>query len=159
MTVLDWVLFSVASFFTVMGLFQGFSGQIGSLAGLTSALAAGYFLFAPLRNVVVSGNWVTGDVAQNGLAAALDFVAVLVVFGVVRRVVAKFVSFLVPQPINAIAGGLVGLFKGAVAVAALVGVGLVQTGRFSEGYFASHSTFVRVLGSAADCYTQGASRM
>ena len=156
LTVLDWVLFSVAAFFTVVGIFHGFSGQLGSFAGLSAALAAGYFIFAPLHGAVVSGNWVTGEVAQNGLAAVLDFVIALVVFGVVRRIVAKFVSFLVPQPMNAIAGGLVGLFKGAVAVAALTGVGLVQTGRFSEGFFAAHSSFVKALGSFADAYMQGA---
>ena len=158
LTILDWVLFAVTGFFTVVGLIRGFSGQLGSLVGLAAALVAGYFIFAPLRSVIASGNWVTGSTAQNGLAAVLDFVAALVVFGVVRRIVAKFVSFLIPQPMNAIAGGLVGLLKGAVAVGILSGVGLVQTGRFSDGYFAAHSTFVKTLGSIADSYMQGASQ-
>jgi len=156
LTVLDWVLFGVTAVFIVLGLFRGFSGQLGSLVGLAVALIAGYFLFSPLRAMVAAGNWVSGGAAQSGVAAGLDFVAVLVVFGLVRRLVAKFVSFLVPQPMNALAGGLVGLFKGAVAVAGLTGVGLVQTGRFSEGFFAAHSTFVKMLGSLADAYMQGA---
>lgn len=156
MTALDWALFSLTAFLTVVGLFHGFSGQLGSFSGLAAALAAGYFLFGPLRNLVESGNWVSGDAAQKGLAAMLDFVAAIVVFGVVRRMVAKFVSFLIPQPMNAIAGGLVGLFKGVVAVGALAGIGLVQTGRFSEGYLAAHSSFVKWIGSIADSYMQGA---
>ena len=119
---------------------------------------AGYFLFAPIRCLVVSGNWITGETAQSGVAAILDFVVALVVFGLVRRIVAKFISFLVPQPMNAIVGGVVGIVKGVVAVGLLTGAGLVQTGRFSEGFFAAHSTFVKMVGALADSYVQGASR-
>ena len=158
LTVLDWVLFAVAAFFMVVGLFRGFSGQFGSLVGLVTALVAGYFLFAPIRSLVVSSNWITGETAQSGVAAVVDFVVALVVFGLVRRIVAKFVSFLIPQPMNAIVGGAVGIVKGLVAVGLLTGTGLVQTGRFSEGFFAAHSTFVKMVGSMADSYMQGASQ-
>lgn len=158
LTVLDWVLFAVAAFFMVVGLFRGFSGQFGSFVGLVAALAAGYFLFAPIRNLVASGNWLTGETAQSGAAAVIDFVVALVVFGLVRRIVAKFVSFLVPQPMNAIVGGAVGIVKGMVAVGLLTGVGLVQTGRFSEGFFAAHSTFVKMVGAMADSYMRGAAK-
>ena len=156
LTALDWVLFGVTAFFVVVGLFRGLSGQMGSLVGIAVALIAGYFLFSPFRAMVAAGEWVTGEAAQNGVAAGLDFIAVLIVFGLVRRVVAKFVSFLVPQPMNALVGGLVGLLKGAVAVSILTGLGLVQSGRCSEGFFAAHSAFVRMLGSFADAYMQGA---
>ena len=142
----------------VVGLFRGFSGQLGSLAGLAAGLAVGYFLFAPLRGLIVSGNWITGEAAQNGVAAVVDFIVALVVFGLVRRIVAKFVSFLVPQPMNAIVGTLVGLAKGMVVVGLLTGAGLVQTGRFSSGFFAAHSIFVKAVGSLADSYMQGASQ-
>ena len=158
LTVLDWVLFAVAAFFMVVGLFRGFSGQFGSLVGLVTALVTGYFLFAPIRSLVISSNWITGETAQSGVAAVVDFVVALVVFGLVRRIVAKFVSFLIPQPMNAIVGGAVGIVKGLVAVGLLTGTGLVQTGRFSEGFFAAHSTFVKMVGSMADSYMQGASQ-
>ena len=101
LTVLDWVLFGVTAFFIVVGLFRGFSGQLGSFVGIAVALVAGYFLFAPVRAMVAAGNWVTGSAAQSGVAAGLDFIVVLIAFGLVRRAVAKFVSFLVPQPMNA----------------------------------------------------------
>ena len=148
----------MTAFFTVVGLFKGFSGQLGSLVGIVLALVAGYFLFAPLKGIVAGGNWVSGDTAQNAVAGIADFVAVLVVFGIVRRIVARFVSFLVPQPMNAIAGALIGLFKSLIVVGLLVGAGLVQTGRFSEGFFAAHSIFVKFAGTLADSYIQGAAR-
>jgi uncharacterized membrane protein required for colicin V production len=158
LTALDWALFALTAFFTVVGLFQGFSGQLGSLAGLAAALIAGYFMFAPLRAMVTAGNWVTGAAGQGVVAGVIDTVVTLIAFGVVRRIVAKFVAFMVPQPMNAIAGGLVGLLKGMVAVCILTGVGFVQTGKFSESYFAAHSSFVRAMGAIADSYIQGAAR-
>ena len=158
LTVLDWIIFAVAAFFTVMGLFRGFSGQLGSLAGMAAALVAGYFLFAPLKGAVTGGNWVSGEAAQNAVAGIADFTAMLVVFGIVRRIVARFVSFLVPQPMNAIAGALIGLLKSVVVVGLLAGSGLIQTGRFSDGFFAARSAFVKIAGMAADSYMQGAAR-
>ena len=158
LTVLDWIIFAVAAFFTVVGLFRGFSGQLGSLAGMASALLAGYFLFAPLKGIVTSGNWVSGETAQNAVAGIADFTAMLVVFGIVRRIVARFVSFLIPQPMNAIAGALIGLLKSAVVVGLLSGVGLIETGRFSDGCFAARSAFVKMAGNVADSYMQGAAR-
>ena len=158
LTVIDWIIFAVTAFFTVAGLFRGFSGQFGSFAGMAAALCAGYFLFAPIREFVTGGNWFSGEAAQNAVAGATDFCAMLVVFGLVRRVVARFVSFLVPQPMNAIAGGLIGLLKSIVAVGLLAGVGLIQTGRFSQGFFAARSTFVKMAGTVADSYMQGAAR-
>ena len=156
LTTIDWIIFAVAAFFTVVGLFKGFSGQLGSLAGLAAGLMAGYFLFAPMKGLVAGGNWVSGETAQNAVAGISDFVIALVVFGLVRRVVARFVSFLVPQPMDAIAGALRGLLKSAVAVGVLAAVGLIQTGRFSDGFFAARSTFVKTIGTLADSYMRGA---
>ena len=156
LTVIDRVIFAVALFFMVVGLFKGFSGQLGSLVGMVAALSVGYFLYSPIKGFVVDGNWVSGDTAQGAVAGIMDFVATLVVFGVVRRLVAKFVSFLIPQPMNAIAGALIGLLKSFVIVGVLAGVGVLQTGRFSEGFFAARSTFVKMAGGVADSYMQGA---
>ena len=155
-TIIDWIIFAVAAFFTVTGLFRGFSGQFGSLVGMAAALVAGYFLFSPIRGFVMDGNWVSGAAAQNAVAGISDFVVMLVVFGLLRRLVAKFVSFLIPQPMNAIAGALTGLVKSVVIVGLLAAAGLVQTGRFSGGFFAARSTFVKMAGSLADSYMQGA---
>lgn len=156
LTTIDWIIFTVAAFFTVVGLFKGLSGQLGSIAGIAAALAAGYFLFSPIKGMVALGDWLSGEAARGTAAAIADFVAMLLVFGIVRRLVAKFVSFLIPQPMDAIAGALVGLVKSIVIVGALAAVGLVQTGRFSDGFFAARSTFVKMAGSLADSYMQGA---
>ena len=148
----------MTAFLTVVGLFRGFSGQLGSLAGMVAGIVAGYLLFEPIRGFVVGCNLVSDVLAQKALAVVLDLVAALVAAGVVMRVTARFVSFLVPQPIDALAGCLVGLLKGAVFVALLVGVGFVQTGLPTAGYFAERSNIVKLAGSMADSYMQGANR-
>jgi uncharacterized membrane protein required for colicin V production len=155
---LDWFLVAVTAFLTVVGLFKGLSGQLGSLVGMVAGVAAGYLLFDPISGFVSGGNWVSGDVAQKALAGILDLVVALVVFGVVMRIVAKFVSFLIPQPMDAVAGGFVGLLKSLIVVGLLAGVGLVQTGRFSMGFFADNSALVKMAGTMADSYMYGVSR-
>ena len=156
LTVLDWVLFGVMAFLAVVGLFRGFSGQLGSLAGMAAALTTGYFAYAPILQFTVAGRYFTEEPVQKGAAALAVFILGLIAFGIVRRIVARFVSFLVPQPTNAIVGALAGLLKSLVIIGLFAGSGLIQTGRFSEGFFASRSSIVRMVGSVADMYVQGA---
>ena len=158
LTAIDWGICSVAVFCAVVGLFRGFSGQLGSFAGMVAGLCAGYFLFSPVKGFVVECNWASGAVAQNALSGMLVFLSMLVVFGFVRRVVAKFVSFLVPQPMNAIAGALVGLMKSAVVVVILAWIGMIQTGSFSGGFFSARSVLVKETGKLADACMQGAAK-
>jgi membrane protein required for colicin V production len=155
-SVLDWVLLGVISFFAIVGLFRGFSGQLGSLIGIIAALATGYFIYAPVLDTVRSGGWFTGEAMQKSASALAVFILSLIIFGLVRRIVARFASFLIPQPANALTGALVGIIKGSILVGILVGAGLVQTGRFSDGFFASRSIIVSMIGSLADSYMHGA---
>ena len=83
-------------------------------------------------------------------AYVIDFVFSLVAFGIARWIVAKFVSVLVPQPTNAFLGMLGGLFKGAVVIGLLTGVGLMPAGTYSNGYFATHSAVVSKIAAWAD---------
>lgn len=158
LTVIDWIIFIVSAFFTVVGLFRGFSGQLGSLAGMVTAILVGYFLFSPLKGFVADSDWASGAATQAALSGVLVFVIMLVAFGLVRMVVAKFVSLLVPQPLNAILGGLIGVAKSVVGIGLIAGIGLIQTGHFSEGFIASRSIFVKMLGTCMDCCIQGSSQ-
>lgn len=153
---LDWGIITVVSFFTVVGLFKGFSGQLGSLVGMAAALVAGYFLYAPLKAVAGGFSWVSSLIACNAVAGVMDFVCMLVVFGIVRRIVSRFVSFLVPQPINAILGALIGFVKGAVPLGIFIVAGYLQTGLCSRGFFATHSVLVKTAGELADLHIPGA---
>ena len=151
-TVLDWILAAVAAFFMVVGLFKGFSGQLGSLVGIVAAFVSGYFLFSPIKCFVIQGDWVSGIVANNAIALILDFVLMLILFGCIRRIVAKFASFLIPQPMDAILGGLIGLFKSLIIVGILSATGMLQSERLSDGFLASHSKIVKAVSQFVDNY-------
>ena len=91
---------------------RGLSGELASFAGFVAAAAAGYFLYGGAHEFVRSVGFNKGDMTELAAAGVADFVLGLVAFGFVRLLVNKFVSFLVPQPINALLGALSGAFIG-----------------------------------------------
>ena len=153
-TPIDYILVVVMAGLGVWGLWRGIAGELAAVAWIATALVVGYFAYSPMCRMVDS------VIAEGGgarlVAVGLTVFVALVAALIVRFVVRKFVSFLLPQPWNAIIGGLVGVLKGAVLVAALTAVGLVETGPLSSGFFASRSVIVKLLAQAADCYKSGA---
>ena len=144
---LDFVLLGGVILLAGIGLFRGLSGELGSIAGFAAASLAGFCLLDAARACAIS----FGLAAYAAPAAyVIDFVFALVAFGVARWIVAKFVSVLVPQPTNAFLGMLGGLFKSAVVLGLLTGVGLMSAGTYSTGFFAAHSTIVREIAAWAD---------
>lgn len=144
---LDFILLGGVILLAGIGLFRGLSGELGSIAGFAAASLAGFCLLDAARACAVSfgfGNYIVPA------AYVIDFVFALVAFGVARWIVAKFVSVLVPQPTNAFLGMLGGIFKSAVVIGLLTGVGLMPAGTYSTGFFATHSTVVREIAAWAD---------
>ena len=130
-----------------IGLFRGLSGELGSVAGFAAASFAGFCLLDFARTCAASFGF--GEYVAPA-AYVIDFVFALVAFGIARWIVAKFVSVLVPQPTNAFLGLLGGIFKSVVVLGLLTGVGLMQPGTYSTGFFATHSTVVREIAVWAD---------
>ena len=93
-----------------------------------------------------------GDATELVAAGVVDFVIGLVTFGLVRWGVNKFVSFLVPQPTNALLGGLSGLVKGLLLLFLLTGVGFLRPGTYAQGFFATHSRMIYTFASWADSF-------
>ena len=144
---LDFVLLGGVILLAGIGLFRGLSGELGSIAGFAAASLAGFCLLDAAR--VCAASFGFGDYAAPA-AYVIDFVFALVAFGIARWIVAKFVSVLVPQPTNAFLGMVGGLFKSAVVLGLLTGVGLMSAGTYSTGFFAAHSTIVREIAVWAD---------
>ena len=157
-TTLDIILVAIMAALGGWGMWRGIAGELAAVAWIATALGVGFFSYAPMHSVVESFMSAGGKGGGGASLAAIGmtvFVA-LVAALLVRFVVRKFVSFLLPQPWNAILGGFVGVLKGAVLVAALTAVGLVQTGPLASGFFASRSALVGLLARAADSYKSGA---
>ena len=147
-TGLDCALGCVAAALAVVGLFRGFSGTLGTLAGTAAAVAVGFFSWSFAASL--AGRCVSSPSTMRLVAGVFDFVFALVAFGLVRRLVAKFVSFLVPQPLNALLGAACGLVLAAFSVLLMASFGFVFGGRASDGFFAVNSRMVSLAAGWMD---------
>lgn len=136
----DYALLAVAAVCAVIGLVRGISG----CAGLAAGVAAGCFSACPLfayATVLLNG---------SGWRWAATAVAVLLVAVLVRKIVGRFVSFCIPQPFNALLGGLAGLALALLLTAVMTLVGFATTGSFAGGFPADRSVLAARVGSWMD---------
>ena len=152
LTPIDMVLLGAVALFAGIGLFRGLSGELGSLAGFASAAAAGIFAYGFSHLAAQSFGFNDGDVAELVAACVIDFVIVLLAFGIVRMAVNKFVSCLVPQPTNALLGAVSGTVKGILLLVLLTGFGFMSPGTYSTGWVAERSSIVGAIATFADSY-------
>ena len=148
----DLALLGGAALIVGIGLYRGLSGELASLAGFVAAVSAGYFSYGYAHVAVRACGLDKGDATELVVTGVVDFVLGLIAFGLVLRLVNKFVSFLVPQPSNAILGGVSGLFKSAVCLFLLAGVGFMRPGTYAQGALAAHSRIVRTFAEWADTF-------
>lgn len=138
-----------------IGLYRGLSGELASFVGFVAAVAAGYGLYGFAHVAVRSFGFNKGDTTELVASGVAVFVLGLVAFGLVRWVVDKFVSFLVPQPTNALLGAVSGIFKSLVTLSLLAGVGFVRPGTYAQGWLAQRSQIVCTLAEWADSFCAG----
>ena len=150
---LDLVLLGGVALLVGIGLFRGLSGELASFAGLVAAVAAGACLYGFAHAGVRAFGFNKGDATEHVAAGVADFVLGLVVFGLVRWLVHKFVSFLVPQPTNALLGALSGLVKSVAACFLLSGIGFMRPGTYVQGWLAQRSLIIHTFAEWADSYS------
>ncbi len=92
----------------VVGLFRGLSGGLGTLGGLAAAIAVGWYLIDPVSSFIAGREWFEQPMATRAVALVVDGVIGLIVFGLVRRLIEKFVRFLVPRTLDAVLGAVAG---------------------------------------------------
>ena len=108
--ILDWVIVAATVFFAIAGLFRGFSGEIGSVAGWAALAAAAYF-----------GWWYFQSFfSESWMAIFATAVFALVSFWIVRVIVSKIVNLALSQPTDAIVGMVLGAAKVAAAAAVML---------------------------------------
>ena len=104
----DYALCGAAALFVGLGRFRGFSGVFAFLVASVATAFASVRIW-PRVEVLTDIVW---------LRVGLAVFAGVVVFGVVRIIVKKVVNGLLAQPVDAIAGCVVGLVCGAMVVLA-----------------------------------------
>ena len=138
-----------------IGLFRGLSGELASFAGFVAAVTAGYSLYGFVHGAVQSLGFNKGDTTELVATGVAVFILGIVVFGLTWRIVNKFVSFLVPQPTNALLGALSGAFKSFVFLCLLAGVGFMRPGTYAQGGLAKQSQVIHTLAEWADSFYAG----
>ena len=150
---LDLVLLGGVALLVGIGLYRGLSGELASLAGFAAAAAGGGVLYGYAHICVRAIGFNKGDTTELVATGVAVFVLGLIVFGIVRKMVDKFVSFLVPQPTNALLGALSGVLKSLVILFLLTGVGFMRPGTYATGFLAARSQIVHALAEWADNFS------
>lgn len=110
LSVPDYAVLAVATGAAVVGLFVGFSGALAFLAGLFASVLFGFWAWPVSEGLIVSP-W------ARGLAVG---VASLLVFGLVRWLVRRFVHGLVAQPGDALLGMILSALTGLAVTLGIV---------------------------------------
>lgn len=159
LSILDQVLLGAVLVAAVVGLVRGLSGELGSMVGFAAALVAGYFLYRPAEWAAAAVG-LSSEGVRPIAAGVLDFLLALVVFGLARGGVRRFVSCCLGGVTDAVLGALAGGFKGLVLAGALAGVatgtGLVSQRTVAGSVALAHSSVVRALAGLAGAYVAGA---
>ena len=149
-TLIDWILLGGTAALALIGLFRGISGELGSLLGLAAGVLAGFLLYGTAQNCAVTfGLGMGSETVLKGATIVIDGALALIVGGLVRILVRKFVSVLVGRTLAAGLGLLSGLVKGILVIGTLTGFGFVQAGPDAEGACVAHSGIVAFIASVS----------
>ena len=136
---LDYVLAAVGAVLLLTGLIKGASGEIGMIAALAATVAGECFAW-PLLVDSMSRYAAYGTAAVGGI----------ILFWLVRSLVAKCLSVAIGQPMNALLGLLAGVVQCAAIVAVLIGVGFAPAGNYSQTPLVSFSNILQRAAEFAD---------
>ena len=105
----DYVIISMSVASAVLGMFGGFSGALAFLAGVGAAVAALRFGWGFLES----------NIETPWVLALTALICAIIVFGVARLLVKRFVKNMLAEPADAIFGALTAAVAGfATAIAA-----------------------------------------
>lgn len=136
---LDYALAAVAAILLLTGLIKGASGELGIIAGLAATIM-GCCMAWPHVSVSMSRYSAYGSTA----------VGAIIVFWLVRSLVAKFLSVAIGQPMNALLGMMAGAVQCLALTAVLIGVGLVPAGSYSSTALVPYSIVLQRAAAFAD---------
>ena len=138
-----------------IGVYRGLSGELASLLGFVAAVVAGFGLYGSVNAGVRAVGFNKGDATELVATGVSVFLLSIVAFGVTWRIINKFVSFLVPQPTNALLGAVSGIFKSLVFLLLLAGVGFVRPGTYAQSGLSKQSQVVHTLAAWVDSFYAG----
>ncbi len=124
---LDMLAFGGIAVLVIRGFLRGCSGELSGLVGVLAAAATGFFGFDPVVRTVLSAKFFnTNPYAGRMIAFILILVVSLAVWLVLRRLLKDGLETVVPQPFDAVLGGVIGGVKAFVLVAVFCTFGLLN---------------------------------
>ena len=137
---LDLLAALAVAFLVIRGFICGCSGETGRLAGVLAAAATGYFGFAAVARMVAAARLFDANPYAGRLIAFLLLLVVCIAIWLgVSRLLAEGIRLVLPQPFDAIVGGVIGGIKAFVLVAVLCTMGLLSPRESDRNHFVNHS--------------------
>ena len=127
MGVWDLLAFGGVAFLVLRGFVRGCSGEIGRLVGVVTAAAVGFFGFNSIARLVLSVK-LFGDNPYAGrlIVFILMTVVCIALWLGISLLLSEGLRLVLPQPFDAILGGVIGGVKAFVIIAALCTLGLLN---------------------------------
>ncbi len=106
--------------FTLRGCIKGFGGEIGGLAGLAAFGGLAWFGYQPFCRSIAHLPKISSTEVQFYAILAIFIVGVILFF-IISKLTQKIGEAIVPQPFNALLGGLIGAAKALFFISLIAG--------------------------------------
>jgi len=143
---LDYLILGGILVLIVLGFKHGCSGEIGRLLGLAASALTAYFGSAPLSAWTQENQLLGASQFANQLAAFVLITVVCISVGILTsHILRKVIRFVVPQPFDAILGGVIGGAKALVILSILCSLGWITPHQPVTGTIANTSSVLETI--------------
>ena len=123
----DLLAFGGVALLVIRGFVHGCSGEVGRLAGVVTAAAVGFFGFNSIARLVLSVKLFDANpYAGRLIVFILMMVVCIALWQGISHLLSEGLRLVLPQPFDAILGGVIGGIKAFVIIAALCTLGLLN---------------------------------
>jgi uncharacterized membrane protein required for colicin V production len=143
---IDALAFGALAFLIILGFVRGCSGEVGRLVAVCSAAALGFFGFAPVSRLVLGARLFHDNAYAGRLVTfILLFVVCVALWLGLSKLLSEIIRLVVPQPFDAILGGVIGGVKAFVLVSVLCTFGLLNPDEKERAAFKDRSVAAQFL--------------
>lgn len=140
MRLLDIAAVLAVAFLVIRGFIRGCSGETGRMVGIVAAAAFGYFGFGAVNGAVQASKMFNGNPYAGRLIAFMVLLVVCIAIWLgLSRLLAEGIRLVLPQPFDAIVGGVIGGIQAFILVAILCTMGLLNPRESDRAAFQDQS--------------------
>lgn len=120
---IDFIIIGIVVFSLLVSLWRGFVQEVLSLAGWVIAFFVASKFYAPMSQLLLQFNSVylnNSEYLRNGIAAAVLFIVVLIISGIINALLSQLVNKTGLSGTDRVLGAGFGLLRGVFIVAAIL---------------------------------------